>query len=147
MPQLVTRSGESRVYGKAGLRWQKAAFDENLSMNSLLAAVAGAASAIIVGIAIPLIRRRVPPNALYGLRVPATFADDEVWYDANALFGRDLLWLGSLLIAIIITIFALGLGVLAYLVWAGVLFAGAIGTGIVGWLRANRMLNDKRRAP
>lgn len=47
-----------------------------------------------VVLAIPLMRRRVPPNDWYGLRVAATFADESVWYDANAGSGRDLLVLG-----------------------------------------------------
>jgi len=49
---------------------------------------------IFVGLSIPLIRRRVRPNALYGLRVPETLEDEDVWYEANARSGRDLLWLG-----------------------------------------------------
>ena len=39
---------------------------------------------VLMAVAVPLARRRVPPNAWYGLRVPATFADREVWYAANA---------------------------------------------------------------
>src|SRR5947207_1568020 len=51
---------------------------------------------VCIALAIPLIRRRVKPNALYGLRVPATFADEWVWYEANAKSGRDLLIVGIL---------------------------------------------------
>lgn len=49
---------------------------------------------LFVGLAIPLVRRKVPPNQLYGLRVPATLESEAVWYEANARSGRDLLWLG-----------------------------------------------------
>src|SRR5262249_43263726 len=97
---------------------------------------------------IPLIRRRVKPNALYGLRVPATFADEWVWYEANARSGRDLLALGvvsmSMALFIAIAIPVLGFNILAYLAWAVVLLVGAIGTGILGWLRANRLLKERR---
>jgi hypothetical protein len=41
-------------------------------------------------LAIPLILRRVPRNAFYGFRTCATVADDFVWYEANAYFGRRL---------------------------------------------------------
>ena len=49
---------------------------------------------LFVGLAIPLVRRKVRPNQLYGLRVPATLENEAVWYEANARSGRDLLWLG-----------------------------------------------------
>jgi hypothetical protein len=42
-------------------------------------------------LAIPLILRRIPRNVVYGFRTRATLADDDVWYEANAHFGRGLL--------------------------------------------------------
>jgi SdpI/YfhL protein family len=45
----------------------------------------------------PLAARRVWPNRWYGLRVTATFADERVWYAANAVVGRDLMALGATL--------------------------------------------------
>lgn len=47
-----------------------------------------------------MIRRRVTPNALYGLRVPAAFADEWVWYEANAQSRRDLRRLGVLVVVL-----------------------------------------------
>jgi uncharacterized membrane protein len=44
--------------------------------------------------------RRVHPNRWYGLRVPATFADEKVWYDANAVAGRDMMILGSAIVVV-----------------------------------------------
>ena len=44
--------------------------------------VFAAAALLMVGLSIPLILRRVPQNSLYGLRIPATFADESVWYEA-----------------------------------------------------------------
>ena len=44
---------------------------------------------ILIGIATPLVMGRVPPNDLYGLRVPATMQDEEVWYRANASSGSE----------------------------------------------------------
>ena len=52
------------------------------------------AGLIFVGLGIPLALRKVGPNGKYGLRVPATFADESVWYDANAAVGRDLIVAG-----------------------------------------------------
>jgi uncharacterized membrane protein len=52
---------------------------------------------LLIVIGRPLARRRIGPNRWYGLRVPATFADEKVWYEANAAMGRDLIALGVLL--------------------------------------------------
>ncbi len=49
---------------------------------------------------IPLARRRVRPNRWYGLRIPATCADEYVWYEANAACGRDLILLGCALLLV-----------------------------------------------
>jgi len=114
-------------------------------MNAWLTIVTVGVGVLFVVIAIPLIRRRIPPNGLYGLRVPATFADEWVWYEANARSGRDLLVLGILLAALAIVLPNLGIGVAAYIAWGVVAGAGAIAMGIVGWWRANRLLQEKRR--
>jgi membrane associated rhomboid family serine protease len=113
-------------------------------VNIWLTAVEGIASLIMITIAIPLLRRRVPPNALYGLRVPATFADEWVWYEANARSGRDVFALGVLLLIMSVVIPVLEFGTVAYVAWAAAL-VGAIGAGILGWLRANRLLKERRR--
>jgi uncharacterized membrane protein len=53
---------------------------------------------LFIGISAPLALRRVPPNGWYGLRVPSTFADEWVWYEANAMSGRDLIVVGVMLV-------------------------------------------------
>ena len=50
---------------------------------------------IILAVSVPLMRRRVPMNRLWGVRIPASFRSDEDWYDINAYAGR-LLVLGSI---------------------------------------------------
>ena len=99
---------------------------------------------LFVVLSLPLIARRVPPNALYGLRVPATFADEEVWYEANARSGRDMLRLGVALIvlALVLPLTGIALGVYA-LVWAAVSVVGALLMAVVGWRRANRLLRSR----
>ena len=49
---------------------------------------------VFIGVAIPLLRRKVGPNPLYGLRVKETFENEDVWYEANARSARDLVWIG-----------------------------------------------------
>lgn len=48
------------------------------------------AGLLMVSVAVPLVRRKVGPNALYGFRVRRTLDDSRVWYDANAFAGKCL---------------------------------------------------------
>ena len=102
---------------------------------------------LMMGISIPLIRRQIGPNSAYGLRIPATFADREVWFEANAKSGRDLFVLG-------LVQFALGLGLAAVparfeklyvLADVVVLVGGGVLCLIAGSRRAERLLATRRR--
>jgi uncharacterized membrane protein len=56
-------------------------------------------SFVLILVAIPLALRKVGPNVVYGYRTRATLASEDVWYEANAYFGRSLIvacLLGSL---------------------------------------------------
>ncbi len=44
----------------------------------------------------PLKLRKVPPNRIYGLRIPSTLRDEAVWYGANQTTGSFLLIVGLL---------------------------------------------------
>jgi uncharacterized membrane protein len=104
-------------------------------------------SVLLVLVSLPLLFRRIPPNAFYGLRVPATYADEWVWYEANALTGRDMVALGVLLIVLALVLPVLRLeGETPTLVWAGVAAVGSLVLTMVGWSRANRLLRERRQA-
>ena len=51
-----------------------------------------------IGLSIPLILEKVPPNPWYGFRVKKTFSSEEIWYKANRYLGRDLLVAGLILV-------------------------------------------------
>lgn len=51
---------------------------------------------LCIGLALPLMLRRVKPNYWYGFRTRKTLSDERIWYEANAYTGRLLLWLGIL---------------------------------------------------
>ena len=90
---------------------------------------------------LPLARRRVRPNGLYGLRTPATFAHEQVWYDANALCGRDLMILGSLLILLaggLPSVVALSSRSYKH-AYTILLLVGVLVVGVRGWSNANRL--------
>jgi uncharacterized membrane protein len=104
------------------------------------------AGALMVVLGVPMMRRRVPPNGLYGLRVPATMADEWVWYEANARTGREFVYLGA-------AVFAASVGLpfvpgMTNDVFGGIttslLVGGLIVLAGIGWARANRLLREKR---
>ena len=110
--------------------------------DQVLFSVVGLVS-VVVGL--PLARRSVRPNRWYGLRVPATFADEHVWYEANAVAGRDLMLLGAVLLLV-----ALGLPRVAaiprvaYAVTCTiVLVIGSMISMVRGWRLANRLLRER----
>lgn len=103
-------------------------------------------SGLLIVLGLPLAQRRVAPNLLYGLRVPATMSDEWVWYEANAHSGRDLICLG-------IAQAALALG-LAWglrlpfpsdaLVNCAFLLVGTAAFAGIGWRRANSLLHSRQ---
>jgi uncharacterized membrane protein len=96
----------------------------------------------------PLAARRIGPNRWYGLRVPATFADRQVWFDANALAGRDMIVLGVVLTAVSLLLPRIvRLPEAVYTAVCGALLGvGALVLTVRGWRAANR-LQLTRRAP
>ena len=102
-------------------------------------------SIAMVLLAIPLILRRIPPNPLYGLRVPATYKDEQVWYDANAASGRDLGVLGACVTLLTVVLQVAGVRDMAFAIaWSLAVGAGAICTVVLGWSRANRMFRERQ---
>lgn len=64
-----------------------------------LAALASLIAGIVIMLSsIPLIRRKVPMNFYYGVRIPAAFESDEHWYDINEYGGRLFLLWGVLIV-------------------------------------------------
>lgn len=62
---------------------------------------------LFIGMGIPLMNRKVPPNSLYGLRVGETMANEEVWYEANAACGKEfvVLGVGTCLLTVVLSFF------------------------------------------
>lgn len=56
----------------------------------MIAALITGSGLLLLLLALPLIYRRVPPNALYGVRTRASFYSEADWYRINALGGRYL---------------------------------------------------------
>jgi uncharacterized membrane protein len=61
-----------------------------------------AVGALLVGLSIPLVRRRVKPNPWYGFRTPRSMSSERIWYEANAYAGRLAVRLGlGFLVAVV----------------------------------------------
>ena len=52
---------------------------------------------VLVVLSIPLVARKVPMNAVYGVRTRKAFVSDRNWYEINAYGGKLLLAYGLLL--------------------------------------------------
>ncbi|MBE2187195.1 MAG: SdpI family protein [Rhodothermales bacterium] len=64
--------------------------------SAILLVTFGFSGLLMIALGVPLVRRRVKPNAFYGFRFRDTLADERVWYDVNEAGGRDLVRLGVL---------------------------------------------------
>lgn len=95
---------------------------------------------VLIVVSLPLLLRWVPPNRLYGFRIPATLRDRSVWYDANALCARHMMLLGALLVALE---FVLPSDVRIPVLRA-IAVAGFFGIIIADWRTANRWSHERR---
>ena len=59
-----------------------------MNTTAILLLISGAALALVC---IPLIRGKVPPNAVYGIRIKASYSSTEQWYRVNKFGGKLLL--------------------------------------------------------
>jgi hypothetical protein len=80
---------------------------------------------LLVGLSVPLIRRKIRPNAWYGFRVRQTLDDSEIWYATNAYAGKYLLAVGVITVLTAVGFYCLpGITLDAYaLACAGIILA------------------------
>ncbi len=90
----------------------------------------------------PLALRRVKPNRFYGIRTRATFADEWVWYEANARAGRDMAVLSLVLVFVALALARVSEPAYS-LICAGTLGIGALVSSTIAVRRANQ-LGDSR---
>ena len=67
-----------------------------------------ASGLLLIAAGIPMWLRRVPPNALYGVRLGSTLSDDRIWYEINARCGRNLVGIGAGYLVLLTAAFVLG---------------------------------------
>lgn len=108
----------------------------------LLSLQLGAVGLGFLVIGIPLARKLVPPNSVYGFRVRRTLQDERAWYAVNAAFGKDLIAVGAAgMIAALVGWIVAGShpGFPAAFVDTGVLVAGSLVAMIHGFAVLRRI--------
>ena len=69
-------------------------------MGLLCAVVDISCAALLMAVSLPVIYRKIPMNAFYGIRIPKAFQSEALWYDINEYGGRQFfLWSISLIAA------------------------------------------------
>ena len=95
---------------------------------------------LLVAVSVPLIRRRVKPNLVYGFRVAKTLSDPGVWYAANEYAGRMLLRAGAFIAPFCLALaFVPGITLLGYAIAGGLVSVGSV---LVAAWRSFRYLNS-----
>jgi uncharacterized membrane protein len=77
-------------------------------MPTLVVVICFASGLLLIVAGIPLWLRRIPRNALYGVRFASTLSDDRIWYEINARCGRDLVAIGAGYLALLTVAFLFG---------------------------------------
>jgi hypothetical protein len=103
---------------------------------------------LLVGLSIPLILCKVPPNAWYGFRTRLTLENPGIWYPVNAWASRRLCALGAALVVVALV----GLLVPEVVApWYAPTFAtsliAAVSLILVGGIRCARRLAREHGAP
>ncbi len=97
---------------------------------------------LFIGIGIPLILEKVPPNRWYGFRVAKTFSSERIWYTANRVAGYDLMLAGGAIAitAVITWVFFNQLGVTtAHTLDFGVFIGALVVAFVHSFLNLNRL--------
>jgi hypothetical protein len=78
-----------------------------MSINSILMGLSNlGCAAVVIAVAIPLVKGRVKMNQWYGVRIKKAFVSEDNWYKINAYGGRRLIFWSCMLALIgVITFF------------------------------------------
>jgi uncharacterized membrane protein len=99
---------------------------------------------LLILLSIPLILRRIPPNAVYGFRIQWTRRNPELWYSVNAHAGKWLAFAGScsLLGSIGLSLIP-GISLAVYAFACLAILAAAVVLAVVQSIRFLRLMDDQ----
>ena len=82
---------------------------------------------LLIGLSIPLILGKVPPNVWYGFRIRLTLDNPDTWYAVNTWAGRRLFAIGlATLVAALVSLLIPG----PFLRWYSLILAALLVVGI-----------------
>ncbi|MFN8062021.1 MAG: SdpI family protein [Vicinamibacterales bacterium] len=64
------------------------------------AVIFGGFGVLLAAMGWPFIRSMVPPNRVFGLRLPVTLRSERVWYEANRRAGFDMVLGGAVIVGV-----------------------------------------------
>lgn len=103
-----------------------------------------ASGLLLSGLSIPLILKKIPPNLIYGFRVPRTLKNQGLWYAANHFAGKRLLASGLLTTAAALGLYFIpGITVDAYAIGASIVVVAALAVTVNQSWRYLRTLPDE----
>jgi hypothetical protein len=84
------------------------------------------AGLLLALLSIPLMRRKIPPNGLYGFRIEKTINNPELWYLVNQFSAKRMFWTAIAFVAAALGLYLLpGIGLDDYAM-------GCLGVFIIG---------------
>lgn len=120
---------------------------DNLTIPALVLMVVFVGTGLLkIKLALPLIRRQVKPNALYGFRARKTLSDERIWYEANAYAAKLLLRLAAATIATAVFLFGAlywaGFSGQNFLIYVGTCLLVQLGGIVICLMRSFRYLRS-----
>lgn len=97
---------------------------------------------LFIGLSIPLILKKVPPNWIYGYRTMKTLSNPIIWYEANHVFGKDFFISGLLTFIASLVMLVLGQGANpnhAVITLLSILLISLAGAALHSFKKAKRM--------
>ena len=82
---------------------------------------------LFIGMSIPLIKRKIPPNDAYGFRAQATFSSESVWYDINEYSARLMRSVGVVILTAVPVLLVLEIDETTFaMIMIGIILVGTI---------------------
>ena len=100
---------------------------------------------LFIAISIPLIKRKVKINNWYGVRLPQTMKNEEIWYEVNEKSGKHLFAFGTIIIFFSI-LFYIGnffSSIVSFVIMTVLIYIGIIAIVIKASSFANKLTKTK----
>lgn len=82
---------------------------------------------LFIGLSIPLIKRKIPPNDAYGFRAQAAFSSESVWYDINEYSARLMRSVGVVILTAVPVLLILEIDETTFvMIMIGIILIGTI---------------------